>query len=154
HYSCVMDLVDDATSYTLTRCGAEETIWAAAGILEAWIADHGVPRAVYTDWKSLYHRAPTLAERDQHQKAYTEFGRMCAKLGIELIAAGSPQANGRVERNHGTHQDRLVKKMRLLGISDDAAANAYLTTRYLPQHNAKFAVAPASAVDYHLPRDP
>jgi hypothetical protein len=73
----------------------------------------------------------------------------CAALGIQIIAASSPQAKGRVERNHGTHQDRLVKKLRRLGIADAAAANAFLTQTYLPEHNRRFAVAPASAEDFH-----
>ena len=51
---------------------------------------------------------------------------MCAKLGIRIIAAASPQAKGRVERHHGTHQDRMIKKMRLKGIADYEAANRYL----------------------------
>jgi hypothetical protein len=74
---------------------------------------------------------------------------MCAALGIQIIAASSPQAKGRVERNHGTHQDRLVKKFRRLGIADAMAANAFLETTYLPEHNTRFAVAPASAEDFH-----
>jgi hypothetical protein len=57
--------------------------------------------------------------------AVTQFGRMCAKLGIRIIAASSPQAKGRVERAHGTHQDRLVKKLRLAGIANYDRANAY-----------------------------
>jgi hypothetical protein len=79
---------------------------------------------------------------------------MCAKLGIEIIAADTPQAKGRVERSNGTQQDRLIKKMRLRGISDDAAANTYCDSAYLPEHNARFAIPPASPADYHLPRDP
>ena len=74
----------------------------------------------------------------------TQFGRMCASLGIQIIAASSPQAKGRVERNHGTHQDRLVKKLRRLGIADDAAANAFLEVTYLPEHNTRFAQALAA----------
>src|SRR6202035_4077904 len=79
----------------------------------------------------------------------THFGRMCASLGIQIIAASSPQAKGRVERNHGTHQDRLVKKLRRLGIADATAANAFLDTTYLSGHNQRFAVAPASAENFH-----
>src|SRR4029453_14736418 len=78
-----------------------------------------------------------------------QFGRMCASVGIQIIAASSPQAKGRVERNHGTHQDRLVKKLRRLGIADATAANAFLETTYLPAHNERFAQAPASAEDFH-----
>src|SRR5437016_4059232 len=74
---------------------------------------------------------------------------MCASLGIQIIAASSPQAKGRVERNHGTHQDRLVKKFRRLGIADASAANAFLATTYLPDHNQRFAIAPASVEDFH-----
>jgi hypothetical protein len=61
----------------------------------------------------------------------TQFGRMCAGLGIRIIAASSPQAKGRVERAHGTNQDRLVKKLRLAGITNYDQANAYLEEHYL-----------------------
>ncbi len=149
HRSCMMSLVDDATSTTLLRFGDEETIWAAVAVLRAWIAAYGVPRALYTDWKNVYKREPTTNERARGEEALTHFGRMCKKLGIEIIGAKSPQAKGRIERNHETQQDRLVKKMRLLGVSDDVAANAYATTDYLPKHNLKFAVVAASTVDYH-----
>jgi len=94
-------------------------------------------------------REPTAEERATGAVPLTQFGRMCAALGIQIIAASSPQAKGRVERNHGTHQDRLVKKLRRLGIADAAAANAFLETTYLPEHNARFAQTPASADDFH-----
>ena len=58
---------------------------------------------------------------------------MCAKLEMEVIAANSPQAKGRVERNHGTHQDRLVKKLRRQNIDSDEQANGYLEAEYLPE---------------------
>ena len=150
--ACVMTMVDDATGRTLLRFGAEETTWAAAGVLQAWIAAYGVPRALYTDWKNVYQRAPTTNELARGEAPVTQFGRMCPKLGIALIGAASPQAKGRVERGHGTHQDRLIKKLRLRGLADCAAANAFVEQEYLPAHNARFAVAPASPVDYHRPR--
>ncbi len=74
---------------------------------------------------------------------------MCEKLGIELIAASSPQAKGRVERIHGTHQDRLVKKLRRKQIGTHAEANAYLEAEYLAEHNRRFAREAAKAEDYH-----
>jgi transposase len=151
---CVMTMVDDATSETLLRFGAEETTWAAAGVLAAWIDAYGVPGAIYADWKNVYQRAPTTNELARGDTPLTQFGRMCTKLGITLIGAASPQAKGRVERGHGTHQDRLIKKLRVRGISDIAAANAYVVADYLPAHNARFAVPPASVVDHHRPRDP
>src|ERR687897_241672 len=115
---CLMNLVDDATGRTLARLGAQETIWAAVEVVRRWIEAHGVPLALYTDWKNVYVRAPTAAEHATGAVPLTQFGRMCAALGIQIIAANSPQAKGRVARNHGTHQDRLVKKLRRRGIAD------------------------------------
>jgi len=144
-----MNMVDDATSTTQARMGREETIWAAVGMLRAWINHYGVPRALYTDWKNVYRRKATPGEQLRGEVAVTQFGRMCQKLGIEIIAASSPQAKGRVERNHGTHQDRLIKKLRRRGIASHAAANQYLEEEYLPQHNRRFARPPAQPQDYH-----
>jgi transposase len=146
---CLLTLVDDATSRTLGRLGEEETIWAAADVLRRWIERYGVPHALYTDWKNVYVRTPTAEEQITGAVPRTQFGRMCAALDIQIIAASSPQAKGRVERNHGTHQDRLVKKLRRLGIAEATAANAFLDTTYLPEHNTRFAQAPASAEDFH-----
>src|SRR6266851_2564384 len=146
---CLMDLVDDATNTTLARLGEEETIWAAAGALRAWIERYGVPLALYVDWKNLYKRGGTAQERLRGEEPITQFGRMCAKLGMEVIAASSPQAKGRVERVHGTHQDRLVKKLRRQQIGSQAEANAYLEAEYLPEHNRRFARQAARPEDYH-----
>jgi hypothetical protein len=146
---CLMNLVDDATGRTLARLGAQETIWAAVDVLRRWIEAYGVPLALYTDWKNVYVREPNAEEQATGTVPLTQFGRMCAAMGIQIIAASSPQAKGRVERNHGTHQDRLVKKLRRLGIAEMDAANAFLETTYLPEHNGRFAVPPASAEDFH-----
>jgi hypothetical protein len=148
---CLMNLVDDATSTTLCRLGEQETIWAAVGVLMAWMEKYGVPRALYTDWKNVYMREPTAKELLRGTSAVTQFGRMCGHLGIRIIAAGSPEAKGRVERNHGTHQDRLVKKMRRRNIATHQAVNQYLEQEYCDDHNRRFAVDAASEVDYHLP---
>jgi hypothetical protein len=75
---------------------------------------------------------------------------MCAALGIAIIPASSPQAKGRIERNHGTHQDRLVKKLRRKGIASIEAANTFLETEYWDEHNRRFAVSPVSAEDFHI----
>src|SRR5579872_1020434 len=74
-----------------------------------------------------------------------------AAVGIQIIAARSPQAKGRVERNHGTHQDRLVKKLRRKKITTHAEVNRYLEEEYCDEHNRRFAVEARSEVDYHLP---
>lgn len=143
---CMMTMTDDATGIMLARLGAQETFWDAVTLLRMWIAKHGVPRALYTDWKSAYRSWNPDRPIDSSQ-----FGRICSKLGIELIPASSPQAKGRVERSHGTNQDRLVKKLRLKGISTYAEVNEYLENVYLPAHNARFARRPKSSTDYHLP---
>jgi hypothetical protein len=148
--SCLLTLVDDATGRSLGRFAAQETIWAAVGILRAWIERYGIPRALYTDWKNVYVRRPNQEERETGAEPLTQFGRMCAALGIKIIPASSPQAKGRIERNHGTHQDRLVKKLRRNGIADVTAANAFLESEYWADHNRRFAQAPASADDFHL----
>jgi len=143
---CMMTMTDDATSTVLGRLGAQETFWNAVTVLETWIAKYGVPRALYTDWKTLYHSPRPTASIEA-----TQFGRICLRLKIELIPASSPQAKGRVERSHGTNQDRLVKKLRLKGISTHAEVNEYLESIYLPAHNARFARRPRSSADYHRP---
>jgi transposase len=143
---CMMTMTDDATGIMLARLGAQETFWDAVTLLREWIAKYGVPRALYTDWKSAYRSWVPDRPIDSSQ-----FGRICSKLGIELIPASSPQAKGRVERSHGTNQDRLVKKLRLKGISTYEGVNEYLESNYLPAHNARFARRPQSSTDYHLP---
>lgn len=146
---CLMNLVDDATGTTLCRLGEQETTWAAAHVLRSWIEHYGIPHALYTDWKAVYVRAASEAEKAAGKVPLTQFGRMCAKLGIRIIAASSPQAKGRVERNHGTHQDRLIKKLRRKNICSHAAANEFLEQSYLPEHNRRYYRSPASAEDFH-----
>jgi transposase len=148
--SCLLTMVDDATGRSRGRFGAQETIWAAVGLLRAWIERYGIPRALYTDWKNVYVRQPNQEERVTGTEPLTQFGRMCAQLGIKIIPASSPQAKGRIERNHGTHQDRLVKKLRRKGIADVASANAFLETAYWADHNRRFGQPPASTDDFHL----
>ena len=147
---CLMNMVDDATGTTCSRLGQQETIWAAVGVLRTWMEKYGVPRALYTDWKNVYKREPTERERLRGKAATTQFGRMCERLEIRIIAASSPQAKGRVERNNGVHQDRLVKKLRRRGIQSYEATNAYLEAEYLPEHNRRFARAATRPENYHV----
>lgn len=132
--------------------GAEETIWAAVGVLRKLIESYGVPQALYTDWKNVYVREQTGKELLSGQAAVTQFGRMCERLGIAIIAASSPQAQGRVERNHGTHQDRLVKKLRRKAIGTHEEANQFLDDEYLPEHNRRFTIEAGSQEDFHTKR--
>jgi len=146
---CLMNLVDDATGKTLCQLGEQETIWTAARLLRSWIEQYGIPRALYTDWNRVYVRPASERDKREGSEPLTQFGRMCAKLGIEIIPARSPQAKGRVERNHGTHQDRLIKKLRRQNICSHEAANLFLAEVYLPEHNRRYSRAAASAEDYH-----
>jgi hypothetical protein len=152
--ACLMNMVDDATSRCALRFEPQETIWAAVRSLRGWIAAYGIPLALYTDWKNVYVRKPTEAELASGEVPLTQFGRMCATLGIRIIAASSPQAKGRVERGHGTHQDRLPKKLRRKQIAAYDAANRFLTSHYSPDHNRRFARPPAAPEDFHTPVSP
>src|SRR6202047_4200382 len=147
---CLMNIVDDATGTTCSRLGEQETIWAAVGVLRCWIGKYGVPRALYTDWKNVYKRPPTERELLQGKAPTTQFGRMCERLEIRIIAASSPQAKGRVERNNGVHQDRLVKKLRRQGIQSYEAANEYLEAEYLPENKTGFAREASRPENYHV----
>ena len=81
----------------------------------------------------------------------SHFGRACDKLGVQVIAAHSPQAKGRVERNHGVDQDRLIKELRLAGISTIPEANQFLDKYYLPKMNKKFSRPAAKPENSHVP---
>ena len=149
--SCLMNMVDDAQGTTLSLLAEEETSFAAMALLWRWIEHHGIPQSLYTDKKNVYVIDEKTRARaaDSGEEVWTHFGWACKQLGIEIITAHSPEAKGRVERNHGVYQDRLVKELRLAGIDTIAAANAFLAGGYCEQLNRKFAVAPRSTVDYH-----
>jgi transposase len=144
----LMNMVDDATGRTEALFSEQETVWAAATVLRKWVSKYGIPQALYTDWKNVYVQEPTPKQELRGEVPVTQFGRMCAKLGIRIIAASSPQAKGRVERNHGTHQDRLLKKMRLQQIASMDEGNRFLPI-YLADHNRRFMVAPQAPEDFH-----
>ncbi len=101
---------------------------------------HGLPLSFYTDRGSHYFYTPDAGGKVD-KLHLTQVGRALAQLGIEHIAAYSPQARGRSERLFQTLQDRLQKEMKLAGITTPGAANAFLRDVYLPAHNARYAVA-------------
>ena len=110
-------------------------------VFSCWIRTYGIPDALYCDRKNAFvlAREPTDAELLAGIiEPKSHFGRACEKLGVHVIAARSPQAKGRVERNHGLDQDRLVKELRLAGISTIAGANRFLEKTHLPKMNRKF----------------
>lgn len=154
--ACLMNFVDDATTTTLARMEAEETTEGAMRSLWGWIERYGVPLALYCDGKTVYvtGREPTVAEQLAGEPPLTAFGKACRRLGIEIIRAYSPQAKGRVERSHGVYQDRLVKELRLRGITTIEGANALLDGGFVARLNERFATTPAVAEDAHRPVPP
>jgi hypothetical protein len=149
---CLMVMIDDATGIRMSLLSEEETTEAAMKLLWMWIARYGVPRALYTDKKTVFVASEKDREnaRLEGREALTQFGRSCKKLGIKIVRAHSPQAKGRVERANGVYQDRLVKELRLQGISDIAGANKVLSGGFDDELNRRFAIDPGDIVDYHL----
>ena len=150
---CLMTMIDDARKIRLSQFFDEETMFAAMIVLKMWIERHGIPFALYCDKKNAFvlTREPTDAEiLAGILKPKSHFGRACDKLGIEVIAANSPQAKGRIERNHGIDQDRLVKTLRLEGISTIEKANRYLLETYLPKMNENFSRPARDSDDAHV----
>ena len=139
-----LDLVvtlDDATSeiYSAFLVAEEATASSFRGLAEV-VAVHGLFCALYTDRGSHYFHTPAAGGKVS-RALLTQVGRALAQLGIEHIAAYSPEARGRSERAFRTLQDRLPKELRLAGISDAETANRWLAEVYLPAYNARFAVA-------------
>lgn len=138
--------IDDATSRLLAlRFFPSETTEAYMTCLKRYLAQYGRPVSFYSDKHSIFRINQEDAASGEH---LTQFGRALKTLDIEAIHANSPQAKGRVERANQTLQDRLIKEMRLAGISSMEAGNAFLAS-YMTTHNRKFAVEPASDVDAH-----
>lgn len=151
--SCLMNMVDDATKTTLSLMDKGETVYISMRLLWDWIDKYGIPEALYVDHKNIFKtdREPTLQEQLRGEIPLTHFGRACDKLGIQIICANSPQAKGRVERNHGVYQDRLVKEFRLKGTDTIDGANKLLASGFVDKLNSKFAIAPAEPKDRHRP---
>jgi transposase len=129
-HSCLLNIVDDATGKTLAVMDSGETTFVIFRALWKWIEKYGVPLAVYVDLKTAYI-SPKEGQKSHFQKA-------CEKLGIEVIKAYSPQAKGRVERNHRVYQDRFVKALRDRGIRTVEEANRFLETEFLTDLNQRF----------------
>ena len=151
---CLMTMIDDAANTRISRFFEQETIEAIMTVFSLWIRTYGIPDALYCDRKNSFvlTREPTDAELlSGITEPKSHFGRACEKLGVTVIAAHSPQAKGRVERNHGVDQDRLGKELRLAGISTIAEANRFLEKHYLPKMNKKFSRPAAKPEDAHVP---
>lgn len=147
----LITLIDDATGRRMQRFYEGDGTAPTMDLLGCWLRKYGRMLAVYGDKAGhlQVNRPATGEESRAGQEAQTQVGRALRELGIEYIAANSPQAKGRVERSHQVDQDRLIKELRLAGISTIEEANHFLEEVYTPQCNAKFAVAAASSVDAH-----
>lgn len=141
-----LDLIvtmDDATSeiYSAFLVAEEGTLSTFVGLLET-CRSRGLPSSLYTDRGSHYFFTPEAGEKVSKTQL-TQVGRALATLGVEHIAAYSPEARGRSERMFGTLQDRLIKELALAGITEITAANAWIEAVYLPRHNrSSMVVAP------------
>lgn len=124
----------------VTLVDEEGTLSSFQGLAEVF-ATLGLACTLYTDRGGHYFHTPKAGGKVDKTRL-TQVGRALAQLGIEHIAAYSPQARGRSERAFGTLQDRLVKELALAGITTIDAANRFLRERYVPAHNARFAKAP------------
>jgi len=143
--------IDDATSRLMQlRFVRTESTFAYFAAVREYLETHGKPVAFYTDKHVVFRVAKVDAPKGD---GMTQFGRALHALNIDLICAHSSQAKGRVERAHKTLQDRLVKELRLAGVNDIEAANAFLPS-FMAQHNARFARAPANEKDLHRPLGP
>ncbi|MDP3722812.1 MAG: ISNCY family transposase [Candidatus Omnitrophota bacterium] len=152
---CVLVLyIDDATSRLLDGAfvAVEDTV-TLLRTTQTYLTRSGRPVAFYVDKDSIYkvNRQASIEEQLQDSAPLTQFTRAMRELGVEVICAHSPQAKGRVERSFDTHQDRLVKELRLARISDKESATRFLHARYFPAHNRRFAIEPANATDAHRP---
>lgn len=150
-HAILLTVVDDATARLLyAQLGPGESTAAVFGALYTVFTAHGLPIALYTDrarWAFFTPKAGGPIDR-QHP---TQVGRALAQLGIEHIGAYSPQARGRSERLNRTVQGRLVNELAAAGITTLAAANAYLTERFIPDYNDEFAHPAADATSAFVP---
>lgn len=144
----LLAFVDDATSRLMQlRFVASESAFDYLRATRAYLEAHGKPVAFYSDKHGIFRvNAKDAVAGD----GITQFGRTLSELNIDIICANSPQAKGRVERAFATLQDRLVKELRLAGLSTIAAANAWLPG-FITDYNARFGREPLNAKDLHRP---
>ncbi len=142
--------IDDATSRLMhLQFVASESTFAYFAATRAYLEAHGKPVAFYSDKHSVFRVSKAGVTGD----GMTQFGRALSKLNIEIICANSSQAKGRVERANKTLQDRLVKELRLAGVSTLADGNAFLPG-FVADYNARFGKVPANPKDLHRPMSP
>ncbi len=140
--------IDDATGKLVGLLFAEqESFHSYAKLVKAYFERYGKPAAFYSDKHGIFRvNQPGVGVSE----AVTQFGRAMQELDIQILCANTPQAKGRVERANQTLQDRLVKEMRLRGVSNLEQGNAYLP-EFIEDFNQRFCVPPRSTHDAHRP---
>jgi hypothetical protein len=146
----LMGYIDDASNTVFGRFYGYEGTFPAMDSFRRYMDKYGIPFSFYVDRHSTYKtsRQPNLEEDLKGEFAKTQFARLLNELDVKPIFARSPQAKGRIERSFETLQDRLVKELRLAGVSSLEQANAFLD-KYLPKYNARFAIKPFRKTDLH-----
>jgi transposase len=151
--SCVLFvMIDDASSRVFCRFYESEDTASAFDLFGRYVKKCGLPTALYVDKDSIYRVNDPLAREHGRQRGrmpLTQFGRAMEQVGVEVICANSPQAKGRVERTNGTLQDRLVKALRLAGISTMEKANGFLQREFLREHNRRFMCVASGPANVH-----
>jgi hypothetical protein len=146
--TCLLASVDDATGQiTWGEFTNSESVINVFGFWQGYVKALGRPIAIYLDKFSTYKVNHKNAA--DNSELITQFQRACRELGIALICANSPQAKGRIERLFLTLQDRLVKELKLRGISNLATANKFLKEEFIPDFNKRLAVVPKNKTDLH-----
>jgi transposase len=138
-------LIDDATNRIEARFYPGERLVSYFDLLGRYLKRHGRPLAFYADRSTIFQPQEKSLKAEE-----TQFGRALRELDVELIAAYSPQAKGRVERFFGYAQDRWVKEMRLAKVTTIAEANALIETKLQPEYNRRFTKQAGSPNDAHL----
>ena len=153
--SVLFVMIDDASGAVFCRFYASEDTASAFDLFGRYTKRFGLPASLYVDHDSIYvvnnQQAHERARQAGKKPPLTQFGRAMSELGTTIIAAGSPQAKGRVERMNRTLQDRLLKELAKEGITEIAAANAFLESKFLPRFNERFFKTPVSGVNVHRP---
>lgn len=140
-HTCLINLVDDATKKTLSNLESGETTAGVFRVLWYWIEKYGIPLALYVDLKNVY-----ISPKAHH---FSHVARACEKLGIKIIKAYSPQAKGRVERNHAVYQDRFIKELQLKKVHTIEGANQILHSGFIEKLNQKFEVPAREPISAH-----
>jgi transposase len=151
--SVLMGYIDDATSQVYAGFYEYEGTMPAMDSFKRYINKYGIPQSIYMDNHSTYKNKAKLTveeELEGRQNPLSQFERAVEELGVRFIHAQSAPAKGRIERLFRTFQDRVIKEMRLAGISSIEEGNKFLK-EYLPKYNKRFSISAIEKEDLHRP---